>query len=99
MADKIEPALTPEEWAKYRHFASEVWEDPAISHIGIAAVILDHSQPFRFTHEDVRMLFVLADRLSLYATSVTDPVEDPPPLRDLAGRIAALLPPKEVLRG
>lgn len=52
---------------------------------GIAALAL-HGQPFGFRWEDVSLLLDMADGFER---------EDPVRLRDLADRIAALLPPRE----
>lgn len=61
----------------------------------VAAVAL-HGQPFGFTHADVDLLLNAAvaiearmDKWNLIET------EKPPRLRELADRIAALLPPRE----
>lgn len=99
MSEKVEPALTPEEWA----YAVERWrlddgpsryvsgDDrcyagcriPESDYHATAALCL-HGQPFGFTRADVESVRYVSDWL-----------DRPNPLRDLADRIEALLPPHE----
>ena len=99
--EKIEPALTPEEWAEW-----EITQSGPLSvrrdtfgalqcggcYLGdghaVAAVAL-HGRPFGFTWEMVYAIERAADRLS-----GSDPNEVI--LREAAARIASLLPPREL---
>ena len=104
MSEEIEPALTPEEWALWEARVSWArYQDPRPDFVemasipenarphGVAAKLL-HDQPFGFTWEDVDRLIGL-ELIEMGTTSITDE-EDGPPLRDLADRIASLLPPR-----
>lgn len=103
MSDKIEPALTAEEWAAHDPgaFAQSLSlalplfdsEGDLTSH-GLAARAL-YGQPFGFTREDLAVL--------LEATGAVQYSEELPlyddhyllvALRSLAARIEALLPPE-----
>lgn len=98
MTDRISPALTPEEWAKggrgWRHGAVINAEDRH----AVAAVCL-YGQPFGFTRADVAFLQSLAawhhkqtyGKAAGWRQSVLSEVVE---LRNLADRIAALLPPE-----
>jgi hypothetical protein len=94
MTERIEPALTPEEWAEWQaHPDSALRLSCAASEAsldldthGLAALCL-YQQPFGFTREDVEILTRCADSDGTYE-------EDVEPLRDLTARIAALLPPE-----
>jgi hypothetical protein len=108
MSDKVQPALTPEEWA-----GPVVPGEPTVSRDGeclhmhlypqmdllvvgewgvdarhaLAALAL-HGQPFGFTWADVLLLQGMASFLAVHGM-------DDSGMRDVAGRIAALLPPRE----
>lgn len=103
MADETQPALTPEEWGR-RMAAGE--PSPLIpgdadrrylDRHATAAVCL-HGQPFGFTWEDVDLLRGAAD---YWRPQDGDAREwdgfaaRQQAMRDLADRIAALLPPRE----
>lgn len=98
MSEKIEPALTPEEWAvAIRDRAGmaaalqKAWGDGANRENDhqLAALSLIF-QPFGFTHQDVEMLRREADIIEQNTPDADDVVR----YRNLAARIAALLPPE-----
>ena len=95
MSEKIEPALTAEEW---RRALANVFEksrllaascDPVKGNDHKRAALSLHDKPFGFTHEDVDLL-----RALIWP-------EKPSPLKDhfesLADRIEALLPPDSTI--
>lgn len=85
MPEKIEPALTAEEWADW--LAGN--EGYSYGDHRLAAVYL-YGQPFGFTWEDV-------DAMRFAAHIIVDARgvgEESDALRDIAARIAALLPPR-----
>jgi hypothetical protein len=84
---EFRPALTPEEWEVLLRSGADRASWNGREH-QIAAAAL-HGQPFGFTWQDVAGLHALADSLSQNLGDAV-PVA---PLRDLADRIAALLPP------
>jgi hypothetical protein len=94
MSEKIEPALTPEEWADaIRDRAGmaaaiqKAW-GAGVSHENdhqLAALALIY-QPFGFTQTHINALRQIID---LECSDMLRPV-----LRDLTARIAALLPPE-----
>lgn len=86
----IEPALTAEEWEGFAAMAdSEIERMPAHARHLHAALCL-YGQRFGFTWEDVDGLRALAESLS---GNIINP-GSVAPLRNLADRIAALLPPR-----
>jgi hypothetical protein len=98
MSDKVQPALTPEEWELYLG-PREDWElsgNPTQYAHGAAAVLL-HGQPFGFTWKDVDLLRGVAN---YWHPQDGDGAEwdeyagRQAALRNLADRIAALLPPR-----
>ena len=80
-------------WGSYEGGA----QPPAARH-ALAALAL-HGQPWGFTREDAAHLRALADAIDRAATAqelfILLQASDPEPLRDLADRIEALLPPRE----
>lgn len=73
--------------------AHERVEVPPPARPALAALAL-HGQPFGFTHDDVRTLRELADRLGASAPAgLPAPSDAARRLRDLGDRLAALLPP------
>lgn len=91
----MEPALTPEEWEEYDKpkldrdiecATHEVGYYTPPSRHGLAALAL-HEQPFGFTWGDVDFLRMDAE---------DSPTAHAGILRELADRIAALLPPRMV---
>lgn len=95
MSERIEPALTPEEWARvlpeasdYALGAAEDANMGADSWHGVAALAL-YGQPFGFTWEMVEALRHGGE----WGAWRSDDNEDI--LRSIADRIAALLPPLE----
>jgi hypothetical protein len=87
---EIQPALSPEEWAGELAGRGPIGYHELVLWDGyehaIAAIAL-HGQPFGFTHADVEALLFAAD----HSSGAEDPDSA---LRDLARRIAALLPPQ-----
>lgn len=100
MSETIEPALTPEEWAKMlraggpaRYDSVFEFASPEVFHY-LAALAL-HGQSFGFTHADVDLLRrSCADKEVNACAFVMDP-EGTDALQELADRIEALLPPRE----
>ena len=94
MTDKIEPALTPEEWefSRVGTFDLYVLGDGGVFPVGSApnrhalAALALANQPFGFTWEDVAML----DSLDLYGDDARDPRYRA--IDSLRDRIKALLP-------
>lgn len=95
MPESFRPALTPEEWAAVDPKADEWWENRHAETLGRheAAARALHGQPFGFTWADVRLLEARAT--SEEEARAIMGGREPSPLRDLATRIAALLPPEE----
>lgn len=93
---KIDPALSPEEWAAVESELAGRKLNPKTDH-GLAAVAL-YRNPFGFTREDVARLGALIQALDRAETAQELLVElivlDPEPWRSLAARIEALLPPE-----
>ena len=106
MTDEIRPALSAEEWGHARvyadegrgadHFRAEAGPMTWIEPHKVAALAL-YGQPFGFTWEDVDELLAQAER-----SDFADRTGDNSGYgmygghcRDLAARIAALLPPRE----
>ena len=100
MTDRISPALTPEEWASlsFERDDDPSPREPSVSRHGVAALAL-YGQPFGFTRQDVAFLQSLAawhhtqtyGKATGWRQSVLSEVVE---LRNLADRIAALLPPE-----
>ena len=96
MSEKIEPALTPEEWEPYtRHLPEPAVLDADLildedGPHALAALML-HGQPFGFTWEDVDAL----RRMAPTATRFVSGHQAWSQLLSLADRIAALLSPRE----
>lgn len=91
---EIKPALTVEDWAEamasgYRRPADAVDYEAALYPHRSAALLL-YGEPFGFTWEDVVLVRELA---TIDADSVA--YHEWKRIRDLADRIAALLPPRE----
>ena len=107
MSDKIEPALTPEEWASGFTLRRVDWEFYASGKVGLAhpetrhaiAALCLYGQSFGFTREDVVEVMSAA---SLYRSHCLEhygeiPADRAPGLtrmESLADRIEALLPPE-----
>lgn len=105
MSEKITPALTAEEWKRKERgtvYLSSIHGDVVVlsgeesataapdDRHALAALAL-YGQPFGFTHEDVKVLHVVAERIldaNLWDT-------DPERIESIADRIAALLPEKK----
>jgi hypothetical protein len=109
MSEKIQPALTPKEWARgatddgtaYTTAAGEIatmdyalGERAIVRHPHALAALALHGQPYGFTWEDVDALRLT---LSLAAMGSSDGEDADACGRasSLADRIAALLPPRE----
>ena len=99
MTDRISSALTPEEWAGVQTGTVGIVGTPnAQANHQLAAVCL-YGQPFGFTRADVAFLQSLAawhhkqtyGKAAGWRQSVLSEVVE---LRNLADRIAALLPPE-----
>ena len=99
MSEKIEPALTPEEWEPYTRHLTEpavldadliLYEDGPHA---LAALML-HGQPFGFTWEDVDNLHSIAIKDVPFVGDDGE-LHTNPELTNLADRIASLLPPRE----
>jgi hypothetical protein len=90
MTEPVKPALSPEEWKDVLQRNGDGWNHARLTDYGEAAALLYHSG-FGFTREDVF-------RLEAVATLVEDlkyfQSGRPEMLRDIAQRIAALLPPE-----
>lgn len=93
MSEKIEAALTPEQWATAQ---AHEGKDPRTLHY--AAALALHGQPFGFTWRDVDLLEGQVQDLRRVAQPV-GPMhsfwDDITYLEMLRDRIAALLPPRE----
>lgn len=97
----IRPALTEPEWATLDDDVSarcdaitDAVHGPATPRFHAAAALALHGQPFGFTWADVDALTALADDYDrehggAYGYALAAPV------RDVAARLAALLPPQE----
>lgn len=106
---EIKPALTPEEWTEFGRLPNLpiAWKDEPIPEEmrHFLATLLLHDQPFGFTWKDfdnvreaVRdfdRLVGLAKRGGLTANELTAYERWNSDVRDLADRIAALLPPRD----
>ena len=88
MSDKIEPALTPEEWAHvlpYKPYLTAQVDDQTFSEpLQVEAIALQQERLGWFTREDVNLLI---RSMPETGTRVAE-------LEDLAARIEALLPPE-----
>ena len=98
MSEKIEPALTAEEWAHVAPLPAVgvelVWPDAVgraerVVGAHAAAALALYGQPFGFTREDVALL-----RGERFGGFNEDRVELWEAMDNLAARIAALLPPE-----
>lgn len=103
MSDNVEPALSPGQWeadlaAIEDGKLGEVLESYRDERHPLAAIAL-YGQPFGFTHDDLHMVRAQA---SARMTDAPEPSRDDPTWgywnqqrrwRELADRIAALLPP------
>lgn len=102
MTDKIEPALTAEEWAAYRKrgvtlssaiddFLDLLPEELARG-IALANFSLPDDDPLKITREDVAILRGVLDILASYATVNAHPAIQL--ANGLAAKLEALLPPE-----
>lgn len=108
MSDKVERALTENEWAAQQErirqlperigwAVAEVDSYGDLDRHGLAALCL-HGMPFGFAHQDVDLINSLIQALDRAETAqqllVEFTVIHPEPWKNLAARIAALLPPE-----
>ena len=103
MSSRVAPALTPEEWRKFAPLDRPL--DPYIvtaahDNTHAAAALALHGQPYGFTWDDYHDLWDYAHEIErdcgppdLLLPEYRHQVEA---LRSIAGRIAALLPPRDV---
>lgn len=98
MSEKIEPALTPEEWATRQRKSGERLqiehegcEIPRGDRAAVAAFCLD-GQPNGFTHRHLAALRDTIEELEADGTRTSDEILRL--LHETADRIAALLPPR-----
>lgn len=107
MADKIEPALTAEEWPDVLDStddngaaSGDVATFAMRGRFAAAAAVALYRQPFGFTREDVAALVKWAqewereERYDIEDSRPLDADEMAVRARSLAARIAALLPPE-----
>lgn len=89
MNEKVQPALSPEEWARdgLEREVILASQYTIYERHGLAAACL-YEQSFGFAREDIELLQRVADAFSGHEWIA--------PVHSLAARIEALLPPQEV---
>ncbi len=92
MSDELKPALSAEEWALPNGPARQhIWDHGGLEQlIAVANAALPDDSPYKITRADVEELeSVAADAINAARWSERDVA----PLRAIAAKIAALLPP------
>lgn len=102
---RLDPALSADDWkhvAKYgidylrAEAGPQMWwngDDGPKAILALANAALPDDSPYKFTRADVALLLELAECVEMEAGD--DWRADGPPLRRLAAKLAALLPPEE----